>query len=622
VQADEVRDMLMMLFPDEKEIYLQDLPRSVPSTPVTSSGLQGSSVVVRITPDKLASAIIKFASPDAIRRECKNYDAYIFERFKTRRHPQMSRRKRFWNIGAVVYTSLGEDINDISQFQTYCRNHTPAEISAALRDFFFDVWHPLYADQSDLPGSLFEAYNRLWSRPDSAGPLAAKLDDWKRLDKFRSFEGLQGEFLEPRRWLADYTANSIWPNLRQCVVHGDLHGRNFFVDKHGNTWVIDFERTDLGHILADFVELEHDILRELASDLDLPTLFHLVMVLVTPLSINRKSQDDPLHFAAIVPGLVESVDESLRTKAEKVLQTIHELRKIAVELFKYENQQEYYWALLLDTLFGVQQLEKQGKASAANESIRVRELLMASILCQRLKNGQSEWPPNKWPSSQIRNEDKFAKPAMEKISMPTPYGTQVAKILFLAANPSDTTRLQLGKEYRDIREALQKAGQRNRFTLTNELAVRVGELIQLLLQYKPVIIHFSGHGSDAGEIILEDESGKSFPLPQEAVQKIFGVLNRNGNQIRCVILNACFTEQQALYIAEYVDIVVGITSEIGDTSAIRFASVFYASLGEGKSVQTAFELACVNIELHGLDFHDAVRLVTKKGISPDTYYLV
>lgn len=115
-------------------------------------------------------------------------------------------------------------------------------------------------------------------------------------------------------------------------------------------------------------------------------------------------------------------------------------------------------------------------------------------------------------------------------------------VLFLAANPSDTTRLYLDKEYRGIRESLQKAGRREEFTLRNESAVRIGELIYLLLLHRPMIVHFSGHGTQDGEIILEDEFGDGISVPHTTIQNICSILNRDSNQIRCVILNACFSE--------------------------------------------------------------------------------
>jgi hypothetical protein len=109
------------------------------------------------------------------------------------------------------------------------------------------------------------------------------------------------------------------------------------------------------------------------------------------------------------------------------------------------------------------------------------------------------------------------------------------KILFLAANPKDTDPLRLGEEVRAIRERLRLADLRDQFVVEQEHAVRVTDLQGYLLQHQPHIVHFSGHGSKAGEIILEDAKGQSKAVSPGALQRTFAVLKDN---IRCVVLNA------------------------------------------------------------------------------------
>lgn len=45
---------------------------------------------------------------------------------------------------------------------------------------------------------------------------------------------------------------------------------------------------------------------------------------------------------------------------------------------------------------------------------------------------------------------------------------------------------------------------RDQFNLQSHWALRVNELQELFLRHKPDIVHFSGHGSDASEIVLEN----------------------------------------------------------------------------------------------------------------------
>ncbi|HYH64748.1 MAG TPA: CHAT domain-containing protein [Urbifossiella sp.] len=192
------------------------------------------------------------------------------------------------------------------------------------------------------------------------------------------------------------------------------------------------------------------------------------------------------------------------------------------------------------------------------------------------------------------------------------------RILFLAANPADTSALRLGEEARAIRERLRAAQHRDQFAVEQEWAVRVGDLQAHLLRHQPHVVHFSGHSSACGQLVLEDSTGRSQPVPADALGQLFATLK---DEIRCVVLNACFTETQARGIAASIDCVVGMSRAIRDDSAVAFAASFYQALAFGRSVQTAFELGCGEIGLAGLADHDVPRLVPADGIDPASVYL-
>ncbi|MCP4539780.1 MAG: PQQ-binding-like beta-propeller repeat protein [Chloroflexi bacterium] len=192
----------------------------------------------------------------------------------------------------------------------------------------------------------------------------------------------------------------------------------------------------------------------------------------------------------------------------------------------------------------------------------------------------------------------------------TTRGGQMIKILFLAANPTDTTQLRLDAEIRAIDQALRQAEFRDHFDIKQHWAVHVGDIQELFLRHQPHIVHFSGHGSPSSEIILEDNAGDSYIVPAKALNDLFSVLKDN---IRCVVLNACFSEQQAAAIAQHIDCVVGMSRAIGDDSAISFATAFYRALGYGRNVETAFKLGCLEINLENLDEQDTPQLLTVKA---------
>jgi hypothetical protein len=193
-----------------------------------------------------------------------------------------------------------------------------------------------------------------------------------------------------------------------------------------------------------------------------------------------------------------------------------------------------------------------------------------------------------------------------------------AKILFLAANPSDTTRLALDREVREIEHRLRKTEMRDAFTLEQAWAVRREDLQECLLRHKPSIVHFSGHGSDTGELLLDDASGQAKPVEKKALANLFRLLRRN---IRCVVLDACFSEPQAAAIAENIDCVVGMRGTLDGASTTAFAGGFYQALGYGESVEVAFELGKNEIDLAGLDKADVPHLVCRADVDAGAVFL-
>ena len=180
-------------------------------------------------------------------------------------------------------------------------------------------------------------------------------------------------------------------------------------------------------------------------------------------------------------------------------------------------------------------------------------------------------------------------------TMQSPHPSVV--ILFLAANPSSTTRLRLDEEVRAIDKALRQANYRDQFDLRQHWAVRASDLQELLLRHQPHIVHFSGHGSDTGQLIFEDDRGNAHPVQTDALSRLFAILTDN---VRCVVLNACYSEPQAQAIAAHIDCVIGMPAEIGDQASLNFAASFYQALAYGRDVQTAFDLGCNQIDLQAL----------------------
>lgn len=173
----------------------------------------------------------------------------------------------------------------------------------------------------------------------------------------------------------------------------------------------------------------------------------------------------------------------------------------------------------------------------------------------------------------------------------------VKTILILAANPKGTVPLRLDEEVREIKAGLQRSRHRDRFVVKYESAARPRDVRRAMLDYKPQVVHFCGHGEGQKGLVLEDETGKAKLVSTEALANLFELFS---DQVECVLLNACYSEVQARAIARHIDSVIGMNQPIGDRAAIEFAVSFYDALGAGESVEFAFRLGCNAMQLEGI----------------------
>ena len=193
------------------------------------------------------------------------------------------------------------------------------------------------------------------------------------------------------------------------------------------------------------------------------------------------------------------------------------------------------------------------------------------------------------------------------------------KVLFLSANPVATPKLQLDEEIRQIGIKLRAAEYRDALDFVPRFAARPDDLLQALLEHKPEIVHFSGHGSAAQELIFVDDQGNEKPVTKEALVQLFRILKDN---IRLVLLNACSTRPQAEAIAGTIDCTIGMRKPIGDDAAIVFAASFYRALGFGRSVKEAFELGKASLLLESIPEDNTPELLTRAGVDASAMIFV
>jgi len=182
------------------------------------------------------------------------------------------------------------------------------------------------------------------------------------------------------------------------------------------------------------------------------------------------------------------------------------------------------------------------------------------------------------------------------------------KILFLTSEPTDKSRLRIGQELRDIQERLQLSMNRSCFSLEYRMSVRPVDISQALFDIEPDIVHFSGHGIDTDQLCFEDDNGNSHPISPKALSSIFEIF---ADKISCVLLNACYSEQQAMAISKHVNYVIGMSQAISDKAAITFAIGFYKAILANRSLEDAFKSGCADLQIHNIP-EDLTPILIKK----------
>jgi tetratricopeptide (TPR) repeat protein len=166
------------------------------------------------------------------------------------------------------------------------------------------------------------------------------------------------------------------------------------------------------------------------------------------------------------------------------------------------------------------------------------------------------------------------------------------KILILASNPRKD--LNLDREIRDLKRAIENSRNREEFEVVDELAVRVGDLQELLHKHRPQIVHFCGHGSGKQGLVFESDMGREHWVSTDALSNLFRLFS---SRVECVLLNACYSEEQAGAIVDHINYVIGMNQEIRDDAAIAFSKGFYRALGYACSIEQSYEFGCNAIQL-------------------------
>ena len=165
-------------------------------------------------------------------------------------------------------------------------------------------------------------------------------------------------------------------------------------------------------------------------------------------------------------------------------------------------------------------------------------------------------------------------------------------ILIVSANPRDATRLRVAEERRELDGALRATRFRDLFTIRDIPSCRIRDIARALYDHNPDILLFTGHGSSNG-LCFEDDSGRLNIVEKSSLTKLL----KYQEGLNLVILNACYSQNQAQCIADAVGHVIGMEGAITDTDTIDFSREFFTALGYGRTFEESFRRAVAAVGL-------------------------
>ncbi|WP_409073745.1 CHAT domain-containing protein [Micromonospora chalcea] len=246
----------------------------------------------------------------------------------------------------------------------------------------------------------------------------------------------------------------------------------------------------------------------------------------------------------------------------------------------------------------VADLSKKLSDVATKQSAAMRELESATKAAERQRVAAD---------ARRRSEEKRHAQEVARLSRPTvryvhevrvvePPKPEKLRVLYLAANPDPASFLRVDVEVREVRQAVRKAAHRDLVEIDHRSAATPEDLLDGINEFRPHVVHFSGHGGGAALLFddgrVEDSSGRvvSFDLLARA-------LGATDQPPKLLVLNACDTLDGADVLLPAVPVLIAMSASISDLAATAFAARFYSAIANAQSVRSALDQGAVAVDL-------------------------
>ncbi len=186
------------------------------------------------------------------------------------------------------------------------------------------------------------------------------------------------------------------------------------------------------------------------------------------------------------------------------------------------------------------------------------------------------------------------------------------RVAFLTTNPDVNAPLRTDMEMRDVLRKIKGGQNRDLVEFKHLPAAEVSDLLDALNEFKPHIIHFSGHGGGGGILFdnrdVDDDSG--WVVDFGAVHNI---VSATADPPQMLVFNACDTVQGADVFLETVPMIIAMSNSILDSAATMFSVAFYAAVVAGQPVEMALKQGKAILTAMNIDGADLPTLLVQDG---------
>lgn len=163
-------------------------------------------------------------------------------------------------------------------------------------------------------------------------------------------------------------------------------------------------------------------------------------------------------------------------------------------------------------------------------------------------------------------------------------------VVFLLANPDGRNRLDV--EVREVDAVRREHPEQLAVQVSH--ATRLRDLIRVLADSRLDIVHFAGHGTRDGRLVLDGPNGG-----QPVAAADFAQLMVAAGHPRCIVFSSCFSGTYLPLLRGSATHVIGCDIALSDKCAVDFSAAFYRCLAVGRPVPDAYAYAVAAMRVGG-----------------------